>query len=114
MAAYVHRTADFAGVAPELLRDAALLSGLLVAAASAAGLGAGASPVVRQRGSDGLTAVLLLDAEGCHVAAHAFPDRKLLMVDVLVPSARDTDKVIDVFARKLDAKDVRRGILHRG
>jgi len=98
---FVHRTADFTGVAAALLRDQAVVSGLLVAAAGAAGLSAEGSPAVRERGAHGVSAVLLLSADGCHMAAHAFPKQGLLLLDILVPSERATDKAIDVFTRKL-------------
>jgi S-adenosylmethionine/arginine decarboxylase-like enzyme len=114
LASFTHRTADFLGVAPALLRDAPFLSGLLVASAGAAGFSSAASPTVRQRGNSGVTAVLILEAEGCHFAAHAFPEKELLLLDVLVPAERDTDKVIDVFVRKLSAKTVKRNQVPRG
>jgi S-adenosylmethionine/arginine decarboxylase-like enzyme len=114
LSAFIHRTADFSGVAPALLRDVPLLSGLLVAAAGAAGLSADGSPTVRLRASDGITAILLLAAEGCHFAAHTFPGRKLLLLDLLVPSAQNTEKAIAVFVRKLAATDVVRGQVERG
>jgi S-adenosylmethionine/arginine decarboxylase-like enzyme len=97
-----------------LLRDVALISGLLVAAAGAAGLSADGSPTVRLRANDGITAILLLSAEGCHFAAHTFPDRGLLLLDILVPTGRETDKAIEVFVRRLQAKDVRAGRIERG
>lgn len=97
-----------------MLRDVPLISGLLVAAAGAAGLSADGSPTVRLRGSEGITAILLLSAEGCHFAAHTFPARKLLLLDLLVPAARNTDKAFAVFVRRLAAKDVRTSRVDRG
>ena len=38
----------------------------------------------------------------------------LLLLDVLVPADRDTDKVIDVFVRKLGAKSVKQNQVLRG
>ncbi len=97
-----------------MLRDVPLISGLLVAAAGAAGLSADGSPTVRLRGTEGITAILLLAAEGCHFAAHTFPQRELLLLDLLAPSVRDSDKAIDVFIRRLGAKDMRTGRVERG
>jgi S-adenosylmethionine/arginine decarboxylase-like enzyme len=110
---YTHHTADFRGVAPALLRDASLLGGLVVAAAGAAGLSAAASPVVRTRGADGVTAVLVLEAEGCHVTAHSAPEHGLLLLDVLVPAIRDGAKAVDVFVRRLNATHVERRVVTR-
>ncbi len=113
MASYTHHSADLRGVAPALLRDPALLGGLVVAGAGAAGLSAAASPVVRTRGTEGVTAVLVLEAEGCHVTAHSVPDAGLLLLDVLVPDNRDGAKAIDVFVRRLAAAHVERRVVTR-
>ena len=113
MPAFIHRTADFSGVSAALLRDVPLVSGVLVAAAGAAGLAADGSPTVRMRG-EGVTAILFLAADGCHFALHTFPDRGLLLLDLLVPSARDTEKALEVFRRRLNAKSVRTGRAERG
>jgi S-adenosylmethionine/arginine decarboxylase-like enzyme len=112
--AFTHRTADFSGVSPALLRDVPLISGLLVAAAGAAGLSADGSPTVRLRTAEGITAILLLAAEGCHFAAHTFPGRKLLLLDLLVPATQNTEKAIAVFVRKLAGAEVVRGQVDRG
>jgi S-adenosylmethionine/arginine decarboxylase-like enzyme len=114
MTQFVHRTADFVGVPASSLRDVPLISGLLVAAAGAAGLAADGSPTVRLRGGDSITAILLLAADGCHVAAHTFPDQRLLLLDLLVPSSRGTDKAVDVFVRRLGAERVVKHEVSRG
>jgi S-adenosylmethionine/arginine decarboxylase-like enzyme len=111
---FIHRTADFSGVDAAILRDVPLVSGLLVAAAGAGGYSADGSPTVRLRGNEGITAILLLAAEGCHFAAHTFPDRGLLLLDLLVPAVRESDKALDVFVRRLKAKEVRTGRVERG
>jgi S-adenosylmethionine/arginine decarboxylase-like enzyme len=90
------------------------VSGLLVAAGGAAGLSADGSPMVRLRGGEGISAILLLAADGCHMAAHTFPDRGLLLLDLLVPATRESDKAVDVFVRKLGAANVRSGHVDRG
>jgi S-adenosylmethionine/arginine decarboxylase-like enzyme len=67
--AYSHLTAEFHGVPAEQLRDAALLGGLLIAAASAVGFSTIGVPSVRHQADDGVSAVLLLD--GGHMLLHA-------------------------------------------
>lgn len=114
LATFTHRTADFGGVPAALLRDAPLISGLVVAAAGAAGLSAATAPAVRGLGADGVSAILTLEAEGGHVAVHTFPDKKLLLLDILAPNARETEKAIDVFVRRLGATSVKKDEVVRG
>ncbi len=97
--ALAHLTADLFGVASGALRDAPLLSGLLIAAASAAGLNAAAAPVVRTAGGGGISAILLLDP--CHLSVHSFPDRGLALVDVVARDGAVATKALDVFVRRL-------------
>jgi S-adenosylmethionine decarboxylase len=94
-----HISADLAGVGSGPLRDARLLSGLLIAAAGAAGLNATGAPIVRTAPSGGISAVLLLDP--CHVSIHSLPDRGLALVDVLAADAAGAAKALDVFVRRL-------------
>jgi len=94
-----HVSADLSGVASGALRDAALLSGLLIAAAGAAGLNAAGAPVVRTAPTGGISAVLLLDP--CHVSIHSFPDRGLALVDVLASDVAGATKALEVFVRRL-------------
>jgi S-adenosylmethionine/arginine decarboxylase-like enzyme len=109
----VHLLADFIGVAPDRLRDATLVSGLLIAAGSAAGFNPLGAPAVRPHvGSDGLSAFVLLG--GCHIIAHTFPDRELLVLDVLAAPPNDAVKAYDVFARRLAAREIRSEQRHRG
>jgi S-adenosylmethionine/arginine decarboxylase-like enzyme len=114
LATFIHRTADFDGVSATLLRDGPLISGLVVAAAGAAGLSASAAPAVRSLGADGVSAILALEAEGGHIAVHTFPDKKLLLFDVLAPNTRETEKAIDVFVRRLGARGIRKSETSRG
>ena len=93
-----HVSADLIGVGSSALRDAPLLTGLLIAAASAAGLNAAAAPVVRTAG-DGISAILLLDP--CHLSVHSFPDRGLALVDVMARDSAGATKALDVFLRRL-------------
>lgn len=104
-AGYTHLTADFLGVAPAQLRDTALLAGLLIAAAGAAGLTALGTPLIRRLPTDAVAGVLLLD--GCHMSVHALPDRELLLLDVLAAASYEPRKALDVFARRLPAREIR-------
>ena len=110
--AFTHLTADFIGVSPAQLRDAALLTGLLIAAAGAAGLSALGTPVVRRLPTDAVAGVLLLD--GCHMSVHALPDHEILLLDILVTSAYDPRKALDVFARRLAAREIHSETRPRG
>ena len=98
-AALAHLVADLHGVGSGALRDAPLLSGLLIAAASAAGFGVAAAPVVRTGADGGVAAILLLDP--CHLSVHTFPDRGLALVDVITRDPAGAAKALDVFARRL-------------
>lgn len=104
-------TADFVGVPPEQLRDSAMIGGLLIAAAGAAGFGSIGLPTVRER-ADSLGAIILLD--GCHVSAHAYAVRGLLLFDALAPSQQDAKRALDVFTRRLTAREVRVDMRARG
>ncbi len=105
--AFTHLLADFAGVPAAQLTDRALVGGLLVAAAGAAGLSAIAgdgTPVIRTLPSGGIAAALLLGS--CHIIVHTRPDEGVLLLDVLAPLAGDPRKAADVFARRLSARSV--------
>jgi S-adenosylmethionine/arginine decarboxylase-like enzyme len=111
-APFTHLLADFTGVPAAQLRDAGALSGLIVAAAGAAGFASLGAPVIRQMPHDGCAALLLLD--GCHIALHGFPERELLLLDVLAPVERDARKAVDVFARRLATAQLRVEVRARG
>ena len=111
-APFTHVIADLIGVPASHLRDTRMLTGLLIAAAGAAGFSTVGSPMVHQLPSDDVTGVLLLD--GCHIALHAFPDRELLLLDVLSTSTRDTQKALDVFTRRLAPRHLRSESRARG
>ena len=98
-ACIAHLSADLTGVASGFLRDAGLLSGLLIAAAGAAGLNAVGTPIVHVASTGGLSALLLLDP--CHVSIHTIPDRGIALVDVLAVDASGSVKALDVFVRRL-------------
>jgi S-adenosylmethionine/arginine decarboxylase-like enzyme len=103
--AFIHLLVDFSGASEPQLRDAALLSGLLIAAASGAGLTTLGPPTVRQLPSGELGGVLLL--ERCHIAAHTVPARGTLLLDVLVRQASEARKAVDVFARRFSTATMR-------
>jgi S-adenosylmethionine/arginine decarboxylase-like enzyme len=103
---FQHLVADFLGVPATQLTDRALISGLVVAAASAAGMNAVGIPTLLDRKAGGLTAALLHD--DCHITVHAVPERELLLVDVFAPRSIDAARAVDVFARRLTAKHVHR------
>lgn len=101
----VQRLAQFQGVQSPLLRDGTSLAGLMLSAAGAAGLSTHEAPLVRTLPRDGIAAVLLLDAG--HIAAHTFPERELVVLDLLLPAGRDPQTAVDVFARKLGVAPAR-------
>lgn len=110
--AFTHLIADLTGVAATALRDTSGLTGLLIAAASAAGFSIIGAPVVRQLPDDGVAAVLFLDA--CHITLRTLPDRELLLLDILAPATRDLQKALDVFVRRLAPKEIRSEARSRG
>jgi S-adenosylmethionine/arginine decarboxylase-like enzyme len=111
-AVLVHATADLRGIAATQLRDTSLLSGLLIAASGAAGLSTVAAPVVRQLPDEGVAAWMPLDTGW--VAMRSFPDRDLLILDVVAPTSEETRKAVEVFTRRLAAREVRSGSHQRG
>lgn len=100
-----HLLADLIGIAPDLLGDTDVLRGLLIAGASAAALTANGIPAVSV--SSGLERSLVLVVTGGHIAAHTFPQRQLLLLDVLCDARHDPKRVLDVFARRLPTRDIR-------
>ena len=110
--AYTHIVADLTGVSAPALRDATSLTGLLIAAAGAAGFSTIGAPVVRQLPDGGVAAVLFLDA--CHITLHSLPDNEILLLDILCPASRDAQKALDVFVRRLIPKAIRSEVRGRG
>jgi S-adenosylmethionine/arginine decarboxylase-like enzyme len=104
-------SAELKGIAPEQLRNAAMLSGLLVSAASAAGCAPMGLPVVRDL-PNGISAVLLM--ESAHIVIHTIPDRQTLLFDALAPASHDFRKALEVFSRRLIARDVKTDTRVRG
>jgi S-adenosylmethionine decarboxylase len=109
---FTHLIADLSGVAAPSLRDATSLTGLLIAAAGAAGFATIGAPVVRQLPDGEIAAVLFLDA--CHITLRTLPDRELLLLDILAPATRDSQKALDVFTRRLAPKKLRSETRTRG
>lgn len=102
---YQHLTAEFLGVPAAQLRDVPMLSGLLIAAASASGFSPIGLPAVREnRATGGVSAVLLF--EDAHLVVHASPAAQTLLLDLLAPASHDFRKALDVFARRLSAREI--------
>ena len=111
-ASHSHVTAEFIGVPAEQLRDAALLGGLLIAAASAGGFNPIGVPTVKKPPGGGVSAMLLFD--GAHLAVHSIPERQTLLFDAVAPASHDFRKVIEVFARRLTAREIKSHTRERG
>jgi S-adenosylmethionine/arginine decarboxylase-like enzyme len=108
-----HLTAEFLGVSGQQLRDVTMLGGLLIAAASAGGLSPMGVPVVREnRATGGVSAMLLFD-DG-HLVIHSSPTRQTLLFDLVAPASHDFRKALDVFARRLSAREIRSDTRGRG
>jgi S-adenosylmethionine/arginine decarboxylase-like enzyme len=101
----VHLTADFIGTTPLLLTDQALISGVLVSAAGAAGMKASGTPMVIAHPDGGLSVILPLD--GCHMSVHTMPARELAILDVIAAAPHDPQRAFEVIARRLTARSVR-------
>jgi len=112
LASFTHVAADLIGVEPGACRDAAMLTGLMIAAAGAAGYAALGAPIVRQLPAGDVAGVMLLD--GCHLAIHSFPEREVILIDILAPASRDARKALDVFARRLVPRQIRSEARPRG
>ncbi|HTR78625.1 MAG TPA: S-adenosylmethionine decarboxylase [Gemmatimonadaceae bacterium] len=110
--AYNHLVADFIGVPSDQLRDSALLSGLIIAAASAAGLPGIGIPSVRK--SLGGGSIIALLQPNTHIVVHSFPEAGLLLLDVLASESCDLRKGLDVFSRRLAPRETRSDIRARG
>lgn len=110
--AVVHITADFFGVPPIRLGDHSLISGLVVAAASAAGMTSTGAPVVLRHPDGSVSVILPLD--GCHMSIHTMPARQLAILDVLAIPPHDPQRALDVVAKRLQAKSVRSERRERG
>ena len=112
-ASHAHLSADFVGVPAEQLRDATLLGGLLIAAASAGGFRPIGLPVVSDHTElGGVSALLLLD--DAHIAVHSIPERQTLLFDLVAPASHDFRKALEVFARRLTARDIKSATRGRG
>jgi S-adenosylmethionine/arginine decarboxylase-like enzyme len=110
--AFRHLTADFIGVRHAQLTDPSLLSGLMIAAAGAAGFAVMGAPIVRALPHVGVGALLLLDV--WHMSVDPFPDRELLLLDILTLSTHDARKALDVLTRRLTAREIRSEQRDRG
>jgi S-adenosylmethionine/arginine decarboxylase-like enzyme len=111
-ATHSHLSAEFIGVPANQLRDGTLISGLMIAAASAIGFSSAGLPSVRDESSGNLSAALLF--ESGHMVVHAVPERQTLLVDVVSPVSHDCRKAVEVFSRRLTPRDVKTVVRSRG
>jgi S-adenosylmethionine/arginine decarboxylase-like enzyme len=51
---------------------------------------------------------------GAHLTLHAFPKQQTLLLDAVGPASHDFRKAVDVFARRLSARDIKSDIRGRG
>lgn len=109
---FTHVVSDFLGVPRAKLADPSVVSGLVIAAASAAGMSAAGAPVVRALPECVVAGLLMID--GGSMVAHAFPERELLLLDILASAQHDAQKAVDVFARRLEPREVRSEARSRG
>ena len=110
---FSHLIADFVGVSPARLCDAPMITGLLIAAASAAGFSVVGHPLVRRGADDSVTAVTLL-GDSARMSVQTIPSRETLLFDLLSPTTHDARKALDVFVRRLGAREVRSEQRSRG
>ncbi len=108
----MHLVAELSGIARSCLHDTALLGGLLIAAAGAAGLHAISSPILRTTDHRGVDGLLMLD--GGHAAIHAHSDRGTLLLDLLTVAPAELAKALEVFIRRLHPTNVSAERIMRG
>ena len=104
---FTHVFADLSGIPGDRLGDPQALSGLLLAAANAAGLNPADPPVVKT-GTTGTTALLV--CRGGHVALHAVPADGVCYADIagLGPEgAIQPARGLEVIVKRLGAREVR-------
>jgi S-adenosylmethionine/arginine decarboxylase-like enzyme len=56
--------------------------------------------------------MFLLDI--AHLPIHSFPGRQTLLFDLVAPASHDFRKVVEVFARRLTAREVKNDTRGRG
>lgn len=110
---FTHVFADLSGIPGDRLNDPQALSGLLLAAANAAGLNPADPPVV-QSGTTGTTALLV--CRGGHVALHALPAEGICYADIagLGGSPVQPSRGLEVIVKRLGAREVRTDSRQRG
>jgi S-adenosylmethionine/arginine decarboxylase-like enzyme len=107
---FAHAFADLSGIPGDRLSDPQALSGLLLAAANAAGLNPADPPVVKS-GITGTTALLI--CRGGHVALHAVPAEGLCYADIAGLGAEGSGRSVqpsrglEVIVKRLGAREVR-------
>lgn len=108
---FEHAFADLGGIVGNRLTDPQGLSGLLLAAANAAGLNPASPPVV-VAGPRGVAAVLV--CHGGHVALHGLPGEGLCFADVAGLGAVQPQRGLEVIIRRLGARQLRTDARRRG
>ena len=103
--------ADLDGIPASRLSDPQELSGLLLAAANAAGLNPASPPVVKIQ-PQVVGAVLL--CHGGHVLLHAVPEAGVCFVDVAGMGRVHPQQGLDVVTRRFGARQVRIDHRRRG
>lgn len=107
---FAHGFADLSGIPGDRLGDPQALSGLLLAAANAAGLNPADPPVVKS-GTTGTTALLI--CRGGHVALHAVPADGVCYADIAglggegSGGAIQPSRGLEVIVKRLGARGVR-------
>lgn len=109
---FAHAFADLSGIPGDRLSDPQALSGLLLAAANAAGLNPADPPVVKS-GTTGTTALLI--CRGGHVALHAVPADGVCYADIAGLGGDGTggggsvqpSRGLEVIVKRLGARAVR-------
>jgi S-adenosylmethionine/arginine decarboxylase-like enzyme len=103
--------ADLGGIPADRLSDAQGLTGLLLAAANAAGLNAVMPPLVTT-GPKGVGVALM--CQGGHIALHALPNEGICFADVAGLDGTHPRRGLDVIVKRLGAREVRTDARRRG
>lgn len=100
MPSFSHHITELSNLSGARLAEAATLSAVAIAAASAVGLVPYGTPLARS-GPRG-TAVALL-AHGGHIVLHAVPETGRCLVDLVAPGPMDPARALEILIRRLSA-----------